>query len=125
MNEHERQGFLGRLFDFSFDHFVVTGMIKVLYGLAIFVAGRYGLMTFIALTAAGFQKSAGMGVLGLLGGAVCGPLVFLLMVVCSRIYLEVLIVIFRIAEHTEQIASRGGLGGIPTATPPTAPPPAQ
>jgi len=123
MNQPGQRGFFGTLFDFSFDHYVITGMIKVLYGVAIFVAGAYGLTTFIALTAAGFRESPGMGVLGLLGGIIGGPLVFLLIVICARVYLEVLIVIFRIAEHTEQIASGANLTAAPAA-PPT-PPPAQ
>jgi hypothetical protein len=45
----------------------------------------------------GFNTSMGFGVFALLVGA---PLIFLLTMICSRVILEIIIVIFRIAENT-------------------------
>ena len=126
MNQYVPEGFFRSLFDFSFSHFVVTKMIKVLYGLAIIAAGILALVVLISgLGAAGaaFQgspyhsSSPGLGVLAVIGGLIGAPLVFLLAVVCARIYLEVLIVVFRISEHVAEIASRGDQGaGSPRST---------
>ena len=96
----QAKGFLGSLFDFSFTHFITSKLIKVLYGLAI--AGA-GLMTIFAIGGA-FNSSTIAGVLMLLIG---GPLLFLLYVILARVWLEVLIVIFRISEYTAEIAERG------------------
>jgi len=49
----------------------------------------------------GFSASTGFGIFALLIGA---PLIFLLVVICSRIYLELMIAIFRIADT---LANRG------------------
>jgi len=117
MNQYVPEGFFKSLFDFSFSHFVVTKMIKVLYGLAIIVAGILALIALIsglgAAVAAfhGYSSSPGLGVLAVIGGLIGAPLVFLLAVVCARVYLELLIVVFRICEHVAEIASRGDQGG--------------
>ena len=88
--------FLAALFDFSFSEFVTTKIIKILYGILIVLAGIAALVAIIA----GFIDSAGRGVLML----VLSPLMFLLYVIMARVWLELVIVIFRIAEHVGEIA---------------------
>lgn len=88
--------FLAALFDFSFSEFVTTKIIKILYGILIVLAGIAALVAIIA----GFIDSAGRGVLML----VLSPLIFLLYVIMARVWLELVIVIFRIAEHVGEIA---------------------
>jgi hypothetical protein len=90
-------GFLQALFDFSFNHFFTPEIIKPLYGLSIFFAGLIAILFIIF----GFSASTGFGIFTLLVGA---PLIFLLAVIYSRICLELMIVIFRMADH---LASRG------------------
>jgi hypothetical protein len=87
----KKGSFLHVLFDFSFNHFFTPKIIKLLYGLSIFSAGLIAILFIIF----GFSASTGFGIFALLIGA---PLIFLLTVVCSRIYLELMIAIFRIAE---------------------------
>jgi hypothetical protein len=87
----KKGGFLLALSDFSFNHFFTTKIIKVLYGLSIASAGLIGVL-FIVL---GFSASTGFGIFALLVGA---PLIFLLAVICSRICLELMTAIFRIAD---------------------------
>ena len=90
--------FLSALFDFSFSEFVTTKIIKILYGIFIVLAGIAALVAIIV----GFIDSAGQGILML----ILSPLVFLLYVIMARVWLELVIVIFRIAENVGEIAER-------------------
>lgn len=94
----DARGFLGSLFDFSFSSFVTSKVIKLLYALAILLAG----LTALALVVAGFSDSVLAGI----GALVISPLVFLLYVIGARIWLEIVIVVFRISENTGEIARR-------------------
>ena len=114
------KGFFGALFDLSFSSFVTTKIIKVLYVIAIVLAGLGALVWVIAA----FTDSVGLGLLTLI---VLAPLVFLLYVIYARVLLELLIVIFRIMETNVELVrlQRGGSGGPPPYTPPPyTPPPA-
>src|SRR4030065_2388303 len=93
----KKGSFLQALFDFSFNHFFTPKIIKLLYGLSIFSAGLIAVFFIIF----GFSASTGFGIFALLIGA---PLIFLLAVICSRICLELMIAIFRIADT---LANRG------------------
>lgn len=97
--EEDTKGLLGALFDFSFTNFITTKIVRVLYGIGIAVSGLIALFVVVA----GLRQGAAAGVAALILGA----LLFLLSVMYARVVLEVLIVIFRIAEHTAEIARRG------------------
>jgi predicted nucleic acid-binding Zn ribbon protein len=84
------------LFDFSFNHFVSSRIMAFLYGLSILSAG---LIAFL-LVIVGFNASMLFGVFALLIGA---PLLFLLSVIYSRVFLETILVVFRIADPTAHI----------------------
>ncbi len=92
-------GFFQALFDLSFSEFITTRIIKVLYVLAVIGIGLFSLVLFL-----GFARS---GVAGLIGGLIVAPLVFLLYVIFARVWLELVMVIFRIADYTRQIAQQG------------------
>jgi len=92
-------GFFQALFDFSFTDFVTSKIIKLLYGLIIFFAVIIALIIIIA----GFAAHPGAGILALL---IVAPLIFLISVIYGRVLLEIIIVIFRIAEHTAEIAQK-------------------
>ncbi len=94
----EKTGFLGSLFDFSFSEFVTTRVIKTLFVVAIVMVG----LGTIGLIISGFSKSATMGVFMLL----LSPLFFLLYVLFARIWLELIIVMFRIAENTGRLVEQ-------------------
>lgn len=87
------------MFDFSFDEFISISLIKVLYVLFMIVAGLAALMVLIAFA------SQGGG--ALVVGLIAAPVIFLLYVILARVWLEVLIVVFRIAENTKEIARQG------------------
>lgn len=86
--------FFRPLFDFSFSQFVTIKMIKFLYLLSILSAG-FICLSFIVV---GFNTSFGFGIFALFIGA---PLVFLFTVMSSRVFLEMFLKVFRMADHTK------------------------
>lgn len=91
-------GFFKSLFDFSFTEFVTTKIIKFLYGLLILFAG----IIILFIIVGGFRGGAASGLLAL----IIAPLLFLLYAIIARVWLEIIIVVFRIAENTAQIAKQ-------------------
>jgi hypothetical protein len=85
--------FLHPLFNFSFNQFITSKVVKFLYGLSILAAGLMAILFVIF----GFDISIGFGIFALLIGA---PLIFLLTLIYSRVLLETIIAIFRIAQNT-------------------------
>jgi len=96
-------GFFQSLFDFSFSYFITSRIIKLLYALSICFAG----LTAVIMVVGGFSSSFLTGLLTLL---IAAPVVFLLMVIYSRVILEIIMVIFRIADHARDIAQQGKIG---------------
>lgn len=88
--------FIQTLFDFSFDEFVTTKIVKILYGIGIILAA----IGTLALIVNGFGNSFGRGLLTLL----ISPVVFIVYTILARVVLETIIVMFRIAENVEKIA---------------------
>ena len=93
-----KRGFFAQLFDFSFTEFLTTKIIKVLYGLIIFFAAVIAIVVIVG----SFSESAVAGAVFL----VLSPLWLLLCVVVARVILEIVVVLFRIAEHVGDIARR-------------------
>jgi hypothetical protein len=91
----ENKGFFGGLFDLSFTEFVTIRVIKVIFVLTIIIAGLFAAAVLIG----GFSGGVGRGLFGL----VLAPIAFLLNVLFARIWLEVIIVLFRIAENTGKL----------------------
>jgi hypothetical protein len=81
---------LRALFNFSFNQWVSPKIMKFLYGLSILSAGLIALFFIIM----------GFGIFSLFIGA---PLIFLLTVIYSRVLLEMILVIFRMADHMTEI----------------------
>jgi len=100
-------GFFQALFDFSFTDFVTSKIIKLLYGLSIFFSGIFALILLVIFLGGGFRESAGMGILALIIGTSICFLIFTVLTTYSRVLLEIIIVVFRISEHTAEIAKQG------------------
>jgi len=98
-NKWEKLGFLSALFDFSFENFITSKLIGLLYGLAL--AG--GAISALSFAISGFANSFLMGI----GTLVLSVLFFAIFVMYSRVILEILIVIFRIAENTGELVKQG------------------
>ncbi len=92
----QEKGFLRTIFDFSFSDFVTTKVIKFLLGLAMVGVGIWVIVMIIT----GFaSESWWMGLIFL----ILSPVIYLVMMLLARIYLELIIVIFRIAENLNTI----------------------
>lgn len=113
----DRNGFIGSLFDFSFSNFITTRIIAVLYGIGLLVAVIYT----IFVVAWGFTLDTWLGILLLL----LSPVVFIIFAILARVYMEIIIVVFRIAEYVRDIANEKGLsdagGPSPQGPPPSTP----
>ena len=92
--------FLRALFDFSFSTFVTTSFIRLVYGIGML------LITLIALGVIifGFTQSTGYGILAIIGAFVG----FVALLTLFRIQLEIIVVVFRIAEYLRDMARQSG-----------------
>jgi hypothetical protein len=102
MSTLKKVDFLQGLFRLSFNQFVSPKIMKFLYGFSILWAGLIALFFIIA----GFRISSWFGIFALFLGA---PLIFLLTVMYSRVFLEMILVIFRIADHLAEHPTDIGL----------------
>jgi hypothetical protein len=86
------------LADFSFTNFITLKLIKFLYILGLLIGALGGLVGLLA--------AFSQGVLAGIGGLIVVPLILLLFAMYLRVGLELLAVIFRIAENTAEMARR-------------------
>lgn len=92
------KGFFTQLFDFSFTEFITTKIIKFIYILGMIVTG----LATIGIIISGFSQSVVIGIVAL----IFSPLIFLIYVIVLRVWLEIIIVIFRISENTELLKGK-------------------
>ncbi len=92
------KGFFAKVFDLSFEEFVTGSVIKVLYVIAIIGAVIYA----ISAIAMGFKSGVLLGIVAL----ILSPVIFMLVVLIARIYMELIIVIFRIADSVKDISGK-------------------
>lgn len=103
----EAKGLLASLFDLDFQYFITLRFIKVIYVIALAGIGLVSLVLFVSL--------ALRGIGGLAAAVVVVPVVALFYLILARVYLELIALLFRIAEHTSVLASV--MGGPPSAGP--------
>jgi hypothetical protein len=97
----EERGFFASLFDLSFQEFITPRIIKLLFILAIIGSAIGGLFIFSnGLRMMSFSPIIGIAIM------VLSPIVFLLYVLFARMWLEVIMVMFRIAENTSKLVDR-------------------
>jgi hypothetical protein len=84
------RGLIASLFDLSFKSFVTPKVIQYLF-ILLLIALAIGVLAIIA---GAFGIGAGTGILVL----VLSPLIYILGTLCTRMYLELIIVVFRIYE---------------------------
>jgi Domain of unknown function (DUF4282) len=97
-------GFFKSLFDWSFTHVVTPRLVKVLYVLVVIFSGL-GVLGYVVV---GFRFNPVFGILVLL---IFGPIYFLLVVMYTRVILEVLVTIFKMEQHLAVMAGPGGRPG--------------
>ena len=99
----QSNGFFGSLFDLSFSKFITVGIIKFLFVLAIIGSGIGAFVMLIN----GFRQ----GGIAILFGIILAPIVFFLCVLAARVYLELIMVAFRIAENMSELVAQGKAKG--------------
>jgi len=94
------RGFFESLFDFSFTSFVTPKLIKIVYGILLFFIAIGTLVVIVS----GFGRGVGMGLLFLF---IVGPLYALILAIFARIYMEILMAVFRIVDLLAEISAQG------------------
>ena len=92
----EEKGFIQMLFDISFEEIITLKIIKFLYLLGILFSG----IGAFYLIVQGFSNSFFTGFLAL----IFSPVLFFIYVILSRVILEIVWSVFKIAENTQTIA---------------------
>lgn len=99
-----KKGFVGSLFDFSFSSFVTPTIIKIIYGLMLLAVALYTLAVFIMGVIGIFSGGGGASVIMGIAMIIVGcPLVLVIGTIVMRIYAELLVIVFRIAETLTDI----------------------
>ncbi len=93
----QKRSFWSRLFDFSFEEFITPTIIKVLFIVAMVVIG----LTVLGMIVAGFYSFGALGIMWLVGALIWGFVALLF----ARVWLELVVIFFRIRDNTEEMAS--------------------
>lgn len=116
--------FFKALFDFSFQSYVTNKIIKVLYVIALIVEALGAvIMLIVGLVQIGQPARLGGGPAWLLS-IIFVPIAFFLIVIATRVYFELLIIIFQVAENIRDMAwalTKGQKAPTAAPTPPPAP----
>ena len=97
-----QQGFFSGVFDFSFKEFITIRVIKVLFILAI-IGSAIAALTMLVGGVVSLRVATGRALLMIIGS----PILFFVYVLLARIWLEIVVVIFRIAENTSALVEQG------------------
>jgi len=100
INTQQAASFFTSMFDLSFSTFITPKIIKILFVITI-VLVALGALGFIATA---FMSSALYGILALL---IVGPIFFIFEVILARVWMEVLIQLFRSCDYLAEIAKQG------------------
>lgn len=104
-------GLAAGMMDFGFNRFITLGVIKILYVLGLVAIVLGWLIAFVGA----FAQGAG----AVLFVMIVGSVVAVLYAIFLRVWLELIVVIFRIGENTSKLVQ---LGGGQAAGGPTSPP---
>ena len=92
-----KRGFFAALMDSRFDNLITPRLVSFLYVVSIIILA----LAAIAVVIAGFVENAGTGVLLL----IIAPIVALIYLIVVRLYLELIVVAFKIRDAAEEIAT--------------------
>jgi hypothetical protein len=94
--ELPRRGFFNALMDTRFDSLITPSLIRVVYIIAMILIAIGMLVAIVA----GFAESPGTGILFL----ILAPLFALFYLVVTRLWLELIVVLFKIRDASEETA---------------------
>ena len=95
----EEKGLVAGLFDFAFEASVTRKIVRLLYVILLLAGG----ITVVALVVMAMQQSPAQGMLVLVGGLVA----FCLWILLTRLALELVLVLLRIADNIERATRTG------------------
>ena len=95
-----QKGFFASLFDTSFSALITPRIIKVLYVIILVVIG---LLTLVFIVS-GISQGGGGAVFAI----ILAPIFALLYAIFARVYLEIIIVLFKIGDNTAQMVTLAG-----------------
>jgi len=100
LDSAQAKGFIRGLFDFSFETFIALKVMRVLYGffLAALALGMLGMVGSAVSSMLNDQFLMGLALLIVL------PFVAIVYLILGRVYFELIIVAFKIAEDADEIA---------------------
>ncbi|MDQ3724877.1 MAG: DUF4282 domain-containing protein [Actinomycetota bacterium] len=91
-----RRGFFNALMDTRFNSLITPSLIRFVYILAMILIA----IATLGMIIAGFAESPGTGILFL----ILAPLIGLLYLIVTRLWLELIVVIFKIRDAAEEVA---------------------
>jgi hypothetical protein len=103
MSSGEAKGLLKSLFDFQFTSLITIKIIRFVYVLMVALFTLGALAFFVAGLASGT-------VAGVLSALIFVPLGYLVYLILTRMWMEILIVVFRMGDDIHAIRVGGGLG---------------
>jgi hypothetical protein len=92
--------FFRRLLDFSFTSFVTPSIVKVLFGIAVVVISLVTAAYAILIIGVSLNQGGSNGTFVALLTMVLAPLVWILQVIYARVFMELVVVLFRIERNT-------------------------
>jgi len=100
MSSGEAKGLLRSLFDFQFTSLITTKIIRFVYALIVILLSLGALGVFISSLARG-------GFIGVFFALIIVPLGYLVYLILIRIWMEILIVVFRLGDDVRAIRQSG------------------
>jgi len=101
MSSDEARGLLKSLFDFKFTSLITIKIIRFVYALIVVLYSLGALAFFVVSLARG-------GAAGVFIAFIVVPLAYLVYLILIRIWMEILIVVFRIGDDVHAIRLGGG-----------------
>jgi Domain of unknown function (DUF4282)/zinc-ribbon domain len=94
------RGFFASLFDLSFSNFVTTKLVKVLFVLAIIGAVLEAIAVIVYTNSPVSPVSPVIGI-------IAAPVIFFVIVLAARVYMEIIMVTFRGVEYLRELVEQG------------------
>ncbi len=102
MAQSTPRGFLAALFDLSFARFITPTIISIVYAIALVLIGIWSIVFLISgfTPSYSYFGSSGPSAGGVLWHVVGAAVIFIVGALATRIQLELVMAVFRIAENT-------------------------
>ena len=84
---------------FSFDQFITPTIITILFWISVVINGLVALVVFISM----IQQ---MGFWGFFVGLIAGGLYFMITVIFTKVFYEIIVVLFKINENLQAICEQ-------------------